>query len=90
MRKLSICEKLFPSVKALREENEVLKAQLSLAEDALELNGRLLDGAYDSVQRRDARINQLLQGKRDDERRIAKARQALFGVLDEPKITGGP
>jgi hypothetical protein len=90
MKKLLICQKVCPIVKALRDENEALKTQLSLAEDALELNGRLLDRAYDSVQRREVRINQLIEGKRDDERRIAKARQALFGVLDEPRITGGP
>lgn len=90
MKKLLICKNVCPIVKALRDENEALKAQLSLAEDALELNGRLLEKAYDSVQRREVRINQLIEGKREDERRIAKARQALFGVLDEPKITGGP
>ena len=90
MKKLLICEKVCPIVKALREENEALKAKLSLCEDSLELTNRLLDRAYDNVQRREVRINQLIEGKRDDERRIAKARQALFGVLDEPKITGGP
>ena len=90
MKKLLICKNVCPIVKALRDENEALKAQLSLAEDALELNGRLLEKAYDSAQRREVRINQLIEGKREDERRIAKARQALFGVLDEPKITGGP
>ena len=90
MKKLLICKNVCPIVKALRDENEALKAQLSLAEDALELNGRLLEKAYDSVQRREVRLNQLIEGKREDERRIAKARQALFGVLDEPKITGGP
>jgi hypothetical protein len=90
MKKLLICKNVCPVVKALRDENEALKARLSFAEDALELNGRLLDRAYDSVQKREVRINQLIQSKREDERRIAKARQALFGVLDQPKIVGGP
>lgn len=90
MKKLLICKNVCPIVKALRDENEALKAQLSLAEDALELNGKLLDRAYESVQKREERINQLIEGKREDERRIAKARQALFGVLDQPKIIGGP
>ena len=90
MKKLLICKKVCPVVKALRDENEALKAKLSLAEDALELNGRLLDKAYDGVQRREVRITQLIEGKREDERRIAKARQALFGILCAPKITGGP
>ena len=42
-----------------------------------------------------ARINILLASKHEDEKRIAKARQALFGVVDinivdKPKIVGGP
>ena len=90
MKKLLICKNVCPIVKALRKENEVLKAKLSLAEDSLELKSSLLGKAYDSVERREVRINQLIEGKREDERRIAKAKQALFGVLDAPKITGGP
>lgn len=90
MRKLLVCQKVCPVVKALRDENEALKARLSLAEDELELDEKLLERARDGIERREVRINQLIEGKREDERRIAKARQALFGVLDEPRITGGP
>ena len=90
MRKLLICGTVCPIVKELRKENEILKAEVSLCHDRLELTTHLLDKAYENVERRDVRINQLIEGKREDERRIAKARQALFGVLDEPKITGGP
>ena len=76
MKKLLICKSVCPIVRKLQEENEVLKAKLSLA--------------YENAQKRGVRINQLVEGKREDERRIAKARQALFGILDQPKITGGP
>jgi len=41
------------------------------------------------VSKLDARINILIAGRAEDEKRIARARQALFGVVDI-NIVGGP
>jgi chromosome segregation ATPase len=34
------------------------------------------------LERRDRRISNLIEGKRDNEKRIAKIRQAAFGIVD--------
>ncbi len=70
------CGKVCPVVKGLEDKIAVLEAQLRRSS---EMNERQFD-----------QINRLVEGKKDSERRIAKARQALFGVLDQPKIVGGP
>lgn len=36
------------------------------------------------------KINVLTASNRENERRIAKARQALFGIIQDVKIIGGP
>ena len=34
------------------------------------------------LERRDRRISNLIEGKRDNEKRLAKIRQAAFGIVD--------
>lgn len=70
------CGTVCPVVKGLKDQIAVLEAQLERAE---KMNVRQFD-----------QINRLNEGKKENERRIAKARQALFGILDQPKIVGGP
>lgn len=76
MKKLLVCQKVCPVVKGLEGRIAVLEAQLKRSE---EMNERQFD-----------QINRLIEDKKDSDRRIAKARQALFGLLDQPKIVGGP
>ncbi len=70
------CGKVCPVVKNLKDQIAVLEAKLERAE---KMNVRQFD-----------QINRLTEGKEEGDRRIAKARQALFGILDQPKIVGGP
>jgi len=83
MKKLIVCQKVCPVIKSLSEENDLLQARIEFLEGQLRRSGEMNERQFDQ-------INRLQEGKRDSERRISKARQALFGILDEPKINGGP
>ena len=55
------CAKICPVVAGLREENELLRANLA-------------------VEKKRTAI--LVQAKRDNDKRLAKIRQAAFGIVD--------
>tara|TARA_Y100000361_G_C10913410_1_gene215147 strand:- start:293 stop:520 length:228 start_codon:yes stop_codon:yes gene_type:complete len=75
MKKLLVCEKVCPVVAELKHEIACLKQENnSLRKKETKLN---------------ARINILIAGKRDNEVRIQKAKEALFSLPDS-NITGGP
>ena len=75
MKNLLICKKACPIVAELNHEIACLKQEnKSLRNSETKLR---------------ARINILIAGKRDNEIRIQKAKEALFSLPDS-NITGGP
>ena len=61
MSKFLPCKSICPVVAGLREENELLRAELAAEKK---------------------RTDRLVQAKRDNEKRLAKVRQAAFGIVD--------
>ena len=75
MKKLLVCEKVCPIVAEKDHEIACLKQEnKSLRNSETKLR---------------ARINIMIAGKRDNEIRIQKAKEALFSLPDS-NITGGP
>ena len=61
MSKFLPCKDICPVVAGLREENELLRANLAVEKK---------------------RTDRLVQARRDSEKRLAKVRQAAFGIVD--------
>ena len=61
MSKFLQCKNICPVVSGLREENELLRANLAVEKK---------------------RTDRLVQARRDSEKRLAKVRQAAFGIVD--------
>ena len=100
----NIYSKAFPLVPKLKRELSDVKAKLRMAEITISEKNHIISceqqersslekrlyRARKMNERQLDQIDRLQKEKRDNERRISKARQALFGILDQPKITGGP
>ncbi len=76
MSKFLPCKLVCPVVSSKDREIERLEAEIAALTRELA--------------RADNSLRLTREGLEECQRRIAKGRQALFGVLDQPKIVGGP